>query len=115
MPLPGEQEEEFALILPFTPRNKQNTIAWFAGREPADGEYLGSLRAYRFPTDDLVLGPAQVEALIDQHTGISQQLTLWDQAGSEVIRGNLLMIPIGDSFLYVEPIYLQAETSACPS
>ncbi len=114
MTLPGEQQEEFALILPFTPGNKQNTIAWFAGREPAAGEYTGTLRAYRFPTDDLVLGPAQIEALIDQHTGISQQLTLWDQAGSEVIRGNLLMIPVGDSFLYVEPIYLQAETSRLP-
>jgi hypothetical protein len=112
MTLPGEEREEFVLILPFTPRNKQNTIAWLAGR--SDGQFLGALRAYRFPTDTLVFGPAQIEALIDQDTGISQQLTLWDQSGSEVIRGNLLMIPIGESFIYVEPIYLQAETGRFP-
>ena len=110
--LPGEDTEEFSLIMPFTPRNKQNTIAWLAGR--SDGEHLGALRAYRFPTDDLVFGPAQIEARIDQDPGISAQLTLWEGAGSEVIRGNLLMIPIGDSFLFVEPIYLQAESSRIP-
>ena len=112
MKLPGEETEEFSLIMPFTPRNKQNTIAWLAGR--SDGEHLGALRAYRFPTDDLVFGPAQIEARIDQDPGISAQLTLWEGAGSEVIRGNLLMIPIGDSFLFVEPIYLQAESSRIP-
>ena len=110
--LPEEEIEEFSLIMPFTPRNKQNTIAWLAGR--SDGEHLGALRAYRFPTDDLVFGPAQIEARIDQDPGISAQLTLWEGAGSEVIRGNLLMIPIGDSFLFVEPIYLQAESSRIP-
>ncbi len=103
---------EFALIMPFTPRNRQNTVAWIAGR--SDGDQYGKLRAYRFPTDDLVFGPAQIEARIDQNPGISQQITLWDQAGSEVIRGNLLMIPIGQSFLFVEPIYLQADTSRLP-
>ena len=112
MKLPEEEIEEFSLIMPFTPRNKQNTIAWLAGR--SDGEHLGALRAYRFPTDDLVFGPAQIEARIDQDPGISAQLTLWEGAGSEVIRGNLLMIPIGDSFLFVEPIYLQAESSRIP-
>ena len=112
MTLPGEDEAEFVLILPFTPRNKQNTVAWLAGR--SDGTNLGKLRAYRFPTDTLVFGPAQIEARIDQDPGISQQLTLWDQAGSEVIRGNMLMIPIGESFLFVEPIYLQAETGRLP-
>ena len=112
MKLPGEEIEEFSLIMPFTPRNKQNTIAWLAGR--SDGEHLGALRSYRFPTDDLVFGPAQIEARIDQDPGISAQLTLWEGAGSEVIRGNLLMIPIGDSFLFVEPIYLQAESSRIP-
>tara|TARA_Y100000588_G_scaffold393974_1_gene512167 strand:+ start:1220 stop:4033 length:2814 start_codon:yes stop_codon:yes gene_type:complete len=117
MTLPSEEanlEEnlEFALILPFTPRNRQNTVAWLAGS--SDGEQYGKLRAYRFPTDDLVFGPAQIEARIDQNPGISQQITLWDQAGSEVIRGNLLMIPIGQSFLFVEPIYLQAENSRLP-
>jgi len=112
MKLPGETKEEFALILPFTPRNKQNTVAWLAAR--SDGDQYGTLRAYRFPTDDLVFGPAQIEARIDQNPGISQQLTLWDQSGSEVIRGNLLMIPIGESFLFVEPIYLQASNSRLP-
>ena len=112
MRLPGEEREEFSLILPFTPRNKQNTIAWLAGR--SDGEHYGTLRAYRFPTDDLVFGPAQIEARIDQDPGISAQLTLWEGAGSEVIRGNLLMIPIGESFLFIEPIYLQAESSRIP-
>lgn len=117
MTLPTEQAEarehlEFALIMPFTPRNRQNTVAWLAGR--SDGDEYGTLRAYRFPTDDLVFGPAQIEARIDQNPGISQQITLWDQAGSEVIRGNLLMIPIGQSFLFVEPIYLQADTSRLP-
>ena len=112
MKLPGEEREEFALILPFTPIGKQNTIAWLAGR--SDGDDYGTLRAYRFPTESFVNGPALIEAQIDQDTGISQQLTLWDQAGSEVIRGNLLMIPIGDSFLFVEPIYLQASTSRFP-
>ena len=110
--LPGEETVEFVLILPFTPIGKQNTIAWLAGR--SDGENYGKLRAYRFPTESFVNGPALIEAQIDQDTGISQQLTLWDQAGSEVIRGNLLMIPIGDSFLFVEPIYLQASTSRFP-
>ncbi|MSQ41564.1 MAG: UPF0182 family protein [Dehalococcoidia bacterium] len=110
--LPGESQNEFALVLPFTPRGKQNTIAWIAGR--SDGKHLGMLRAYRFPTDVLVFGPAQIEARIDQNPGISQQLTLWDQGGSQVIRGNLLMIPIGNSFLFVEPIYLQAQDSRLP-
>jgi uncharacterized protein len=117
MTLPtGEAEAveqlEFVLIMPFTPRNRQNTVAWLAGR--SDGDVYGTLRAYRFPTDDLVFGPAQIEARIDQNPGISQQITLWDQAGSQVIRGNLLMIPIGQSFLFVEPIYLQADTSRLP-
>ena len=107
-----QENLEFSLIMPFTPRNRQNTVAWLAGR--SDGADYGSLVAYRFPTDDLVFGPAQIEARIDQNPGISQQITLWDQAGSEVIRGNLLMIPIGQSFLFVEPIYLQADTSRLP-
>ena len=113
MTLPNETQEEFALILPFTPAGtRQNAIAWIAGR--ADGENYGKLRDYRLPTDLRIFGPAQIEARIDQDPGISQQLTLWDTAGSEVIRGNLLMIPIGQSFLYVEPIYLQAATSRLP-
>ena len=118
MALPDEQRAgaaekvEFVLIMPFTPRNRQNTVAWLAGR--SDGANFGKLRAYRFPTEDLVFGPAQIEARIDQNPGISQQITLWNQTGSAVVRGNLLMIPIGTSFLFVEPIYLQAENSRLP-
>ncbi|MFA7248216.1 MAG: UPF0182 family protein [Dehalococcoidia bacterium] len=109
---PGAGKAEFILIMPFTPRNRQNTVAWLAGR--SDGANFGKLRAYRFPTEDLVFGPAQIEARIDQNPGISQQITLWNQSGSSVLRGNLLMIPIGGSFLFVEPIYLQAENSRLP-
>ena len=106
-------EIEFVLIMPFTPAGeRRNTIAWMAGR--SDGDALGTLRAYRFPTDTTVFGPAQIEARIDQDPLISQQLSLWDRTGSEVIRGNLLMIPVGSSFLYVEPIYLQAQSSSLP-
>ena len=118
MVLPDEQRAagvdraEFVLIMPFTPRNRQNTVAWLAGR--SDGGNLGKLRAYRFPTEDLVFGPAQIEARIDQNPGISQQITLWNQSGSSVVRGNLLMIPVGTSFLFVEPIYLQSENSKLP-
>ncbi|MBM4415545.1 MAG: UPF0182 family protein [Chloroflexi bacterium] len=112
MRLPGETDEEFVIVMPFTPRNKQNTIAWLAGR--SDPEHYGTLRAYRFPSDSLVFGPAQVEARIDQHPGVSQQLTLWNQAGSNVIRGNLFMLPIADSFLFVGGIYLQADNSPLP-
>ena len=117
MVLPEEQtganrQVEFVLIMPFTPRNRQNTVAWMAGR--SDGANFGKVRAYRFPTEDLVFGPAQIEARIDQNPSISQQITLWDQTGSSVLRGNLLMIPIGTSFLFVEPIYLQADNSRLP-
>ena len=112
MTLPGESVEEFALILPFNPQNRPNTIAWLAGR--SDGDNYGKLRAYRFPTERQINGPTQIEALIDQDPAISQQITLWDSSGSEVIRGNLLMIPIGNSVLYVEPIYLQASSRKLP-
>jgi len=107
-----EGKLEFVLIMPFTPRQRQNTVAWLAGR--SDGDAFGGLRGYRFPTEALVFGPAQIEARIDQNPGISAQLTLWNQSGSQVIRGNLLMIPVGSSFLFVEPIYLQAENSRLP-
>ena len=112
MSLPGETDEEFVIVMPFTPANKQNTVGWLAGR--SDPEHYGKLRAYRFPTDTLVYGPAQIEARIDQTPGISQQLTLWNQSGSQVIRGNMFMIPIAESFLFVEPVYLQAENSRLP-
>ncbi|MGB2695273.1 MAG: UPF0182 family protein [Dehalococcoidia bacterium] len=112
MRLPGEQQEEFALIMPFRPAQRDNTIAWLAAR--SDREHYGTLLAFRFPTDSLVFGPRQVESRIDQNEEISAQLTLWNQAGSQVIRGNLLMIPIGDGNLFVEPIYLQAAGRQLP-
>lgn len=110
--LPGDKEPEFMLITPFTPKNKKNMIAWLAAR--CDGKNYGRLLVYEFPKQELVFGPMQVEARINQDTQISQQLTLWDQRGSNVIRGNLLVIPIKDAVLYVEPLYLQAEQSRMP-
>jgi hypothetical protein len=110
--LPGESQPEFVLILPFTPQNKKNMVAWLAAR--SDGDDYGKLIAYSFPKQELVYGPMQVEARIDQDTTISQQLSLWDQRGSKVIRGNLLAIPIKDALLYVEPLYLQSEQSKMP-
>ncbi|MDQ3700992.1 MAG: UPF0182 family protein [Chloroflexota bacterium] len=116
MRLPGETagrlEEEFLLMLPFTPAGRDNMIAWLAAR--SDGDQYGKLVLYRFPKDRQIFGPAQIEALIDQETTISSQLTLWNQQGSRVVRGNLLVIPIGASTLYVEPIYLQSEGSRLP-
>ncbi len=112
MRLPSESEEEFLLMQPFTPENKNNAIAWLGAR--CDGENYGELLVYDFPKDKLIYGPRQIENRIDQDTDISGQFTLWDQSGSEVIRGNLLMIPVGDSYLYVEPIFLQAEGGGLP-
>ncbi len=105
--LPGEAKEEFILLLPFTPRAKNNMIAWLAAR--SDQPHYGEKIVYMFPKDKLVYGPIQIEARIDQDPDISQLFTLWSQAGTRVIRGNLLAIPIEDSLLYVEPIYLRAE------
>jgi len=110
--LPGFEEEEFILITPYTPSNKNNMIAWLAARN--DEEKYGELLVYKFPTDKLSYGPMQVEALIDQDSQISQQITLWSQSGSRVIRGNLLVIPIEDSVLYVEPLYLRSEQGEIP-
>jgi len=112
MSLDGEDQEEFILIQPFTPVNKQNMVAWMAAR--SDGEHYGKLLLYKFPKQELVYGPLQIEARIDQEPAISGQLSLWHQRGSRVIRGNLLVIPIGNSLLYVEPLYLQAETGRLP-
>ncbi|AEG60427.1 UPF0182 family protein [Desulforamulus ruminis] len=108
----GEQEPEFVLIMPFNPQNKKNMVAWMAAR--SDEENYGKLIVYEFPKQELVYGPMQVEARIDQDTTISQQLALWNQSGSSVIRGNLLVIPVKDSLIYVEPIYLQARQSKMP-
>ena len=112
MRLPGEEREEFVLMLPFTPKQKDNMITWLAAR--SDGDKYGKLIAYNFPKDKLVYGPRQIEARIDQDPTISSQLTLWGQKGSTVIRGNLLVIPIEESILYVEPIYLRAERGQLP-
>ena len=110
--LPDQAEPEFLLILPFTPRNRLNSIAWMAGR--SDGDNYGKLFAFRFPANKNVDGPKQIENRIDQDVAVSRQFTLLGQQGSEVIRGNLLFIPVGDSYVYVEPIYLQAETGRFP-
>ena len=112
MQLPGAPQPEMALIFPFTPVNKDNMIAWMAAR--SDGEHYGNLLLYEFPKQELVYGPSQIEARVDQTPEISQQLTLWSQQGSRVIRGNLLVIPIEQSLLYVEPIYLRAEQGELP-
>ena len=106
MKLPGEEKAEFILLIPFVPQNKDNMIAWMAAR--SDGEHYGRLIVYTFPKQKLIFGPSQIESRFDQTPEISEQLTLWDQAGSSVVRGNLLAIPVEDSLMYVEPIYLQA-------
>jgi len=112
MSFPGEQELEFVSILPFTPANRNNLIGWLGAR--SDGDAYGKLRAYHFPKTRFIDGPLQIEARIDQNPQLSSQLTLWNQQGSKVIRGNLLVIPLDDTLLFVEPIYLQAERSPMP-
>jgi uncharacterized protein len=112
MRLPGEPREEFILMLPMVPNNRDNMIAWLAAR--CDGPNYGKVIEYAFSKENLIYGPAQIEARIDQDTTISQQLSLWNQAGSRVIRGNLLAIPIDDTLLYVEPLYLSAESRQLP-
>ena len=104
--LPGETEEEFVLMIPFVPRGKENLIGWMAAR--ADEANYGSKLVYQFSKQELIYGPMQIEARIDQDTDISQSFTLWGQSGSSVLRGNTLVIPIEDSILYIEPIYLEA-------
>ena len=110
--LPGEDRPEFLLMSPLTPARRDNMIAWVAAR--ADAPHYGELLVYRLPKQRLILGPIQIEAMIDQDTTISRQISLWDQHGSRVLRGNLLVIPVGDAFLYVEPVYLEAEDDALP-
>ncbi len=109
MKLPGEAREEFILMIPYTPAKRDNMAAWLAAR--SDGTHYGKLIVYLFPKQKLVYGPRQIEARIDQDALISQQLTLWTQRGSQAIRGSLLVIPIEDSLLYVEPLYLAASES----
>ena len=112
MPLPGTVESEYLLIQPLTPAGKSNMIAWMAARN--DYPNYGGVMVYELPKQELIFGPLQIEARIDQEPQISQQFSLWDQRGSRVIRGNLIVIPINDSFLYVEPVYLLSDTSALP-
>ncbi len=110
--LPGEEKEEFLLIQPFTPQNRHNLVGWMAAR--SDGDRYGELLLFRFPTGRHVDGPNQIEARIDNDAVISEQFTLWGQVGSEVFRGILLVIPIGDSLLYAEPVFLKPETLDFP-
>jgi hypothetical protein len=110
--LPGEDKEEFLLIQPFTPQNRHNLVGWIAAR--SDGEHYGELILFRFPSGRHVDGPNQVEARIDNDAVISEQFTLWGQVGSEVSRGILLVIPVGDSLLYAEPVFLKPETLEFP-
>ncbi|HUT67758.1 MAG TPA: UPF0182 family protein, partial [Dehalococcoidales bacterium] len=112
MRLPGEEMEEFLLMLPFTPVNKNNTIGWLAAR--CDGDNYGKLLAYYFPKGEWVDGPSQIENRIGQDTVITEQLALWGRGGSRVLRGNLLLIPLGKSILYVEPVFLQADAGGLP-
>ena len=112
MQFPREKNAEFVAILPFTPSNKNNMIGWMAAR--SDAAVYGKLRAYQFPKTGFVDGPLNVEARIDQDPQLSSQLTLWNQQGSTVIRGDLLVIPLEDTLLFAEPIYLQAEKSPMP-
>lgn len=112
MKLPEEKSEEFILMLPFTPRRKDNLAAWMVAR--SDGAHYGKLVVYVFPKQKFVYGPKQIAARINQDAEVSQQITLWDQAGSNVIRGTLLVIPINSSLLYIQPLYLKAEDGRIP-
>jgi len=112
MRLPDTKELQYLLMTPFTPQNRDNMIAWMAAK--CDFQGYGELIVYQLPKERLTFGPIQVEAMIDQNTLISQQLSLWDQRGSRVIRGNLVVIPIEKSFLYVEPVYLTSEGTNIP-
>ncbi|MEX1169452.1 MAG: UPF0182 family protein [Chloroflexota bacterium] len=112
MRLPGEAEVEFTLLQPMVPTNRPNMIAWVAAR--MDEPNYGSTIVYRFPADSTIFGPAQIEARIDQDAAISQQISLWNQSGSQVIRGNLIVLPLGESLIYLQPVYLQSTGSAFP-
>ena len=112
MRLPGQTEEEFALIQPFTPARRENLTGWLAGR--SDPEVYGELKAYSMPPDRIVYGPGQIQARINQDSRVAEQVTLWNQSGSRVIYGNLLVIPVGDALLYAQPLFLRAERSEIP-
>jgi hypothetical protein len=112
MRLPGENDAEFIQMLPFTPRRRDNLAAWLVAR--SDGEHYGHLRVFEFPKQKLVFGPRQVVARIAQDQVIAPQITLWNQQGSEVIQGTLLVIPIEESLIYVRPLYLRAAGGRIP-
>ena len=112
MRLPGQTGPEYLLMQPMVPANRPNMIAWIAARN--DGAQRGQVIVEQLPRDTSIFGPNQIEARIDQDPTISSQITLWDQSGSKVVRGNLLVIPVGNSFVYLEPIYLQSTSSAFP-
>lgn len=113
MKLPTAEAEEFVLLLPFTPTQRNNLIAWLAAR--SDGEEYGKLLLYEFPKQQLVYGTQQIEARINQDPVISQQISLWNRQGSRAVQGNLLVIPIERSLIYVEPLYLEAEQNSLPT
>jgi hypothetical protein len=110
--LPGEKQPEYLLILPFTPRGKDNLIGWMAAR--CDGDQLGQLKFYQLSKQQLMYGPMQIESRIDQDQNISKDLTLWNQQGSHVLRGNIIALPVTGGFLYVESIYIQATEARMP-
>src|SRR5688572_20366298 len=112
MKLPGEQSAEFIQMLPFTPRRRDNLASWMVAR--SDGEHYGKLQVFQFPKQTLVFGPAQVVARINQDQVIAPQITLWNQQGSQVIQGTLMVIPIEESLIYVRPLYLRAQTGRIP-
>ena len=112
MRLPGEDEPEFIQMLPFTPRNRDNLAAWLSAR--SDGEHYGTLRVFQFPKQKVIFGPRQVVARINQDQTISPQITLWNQQGSQVIWGTLMVIPIEESLIYVRPLYLRASGGRIP-
>ena len=112
MKLPGSDQLDYLLMTPFTPQNRDNMISWMAAR--CDFPEYGKMLFYQLPKEKLIYGPMQIEAMIDQNTTISQQLTLWDQKRSRVIRGNLIAVPIKNSFLYVVPVYLTAAGTNFP-
>ncbi len=112
MRMPGEPRAEFLLLQPMIAANRPNMIAWVAARN--DAPNYGTVRVYQFPADTTIFGPAQIEARIDQDPTISAQITLWNQSGSRVIRGNLIVVPVNDSLLYLQPVYLQSTSSAFP-
>ncbi len=112
MRMPGEPDPEFLLLQPMVPSGRPNMIAWIAARN--DPPNYGGVRVYKFPSDTSVFGPAQIEARIDQDPIISAQITLWNQSGSSVVRGNLIVVPVGDTLIYLQPVYLQSTASSFP-